>query len=431
MQQKILTFQVEEQCIRAPRCKVVSDSRNYLRARFSFSENWRGLTKTAVFQGADGQAYHMLLEDDSCVIPAEVITPTRFFVSVFGGDRLTTDRAVVAVEASGFAAGVTPPTPTPDIYAQLVSTVETERQLAEAAAVTAGEKTEVCTTAAVTAAVAADDATARANEASFYADQCSENADVAAKAAVTLQKAEEAAENFMEQLPDVAAGKSCYRVIEQNKQVSTGLWVGTKAEYDALPQAPENTLVFKTDDDTAERLTAAEESIAAVKKTVVAAQGDITSTQVELSVAQTDIRATAERVSAAEENITAAEKEIDTNTEKVAAAQADITATQTDVANLKNLVSKSYLISDSSAYGSSLMEWCNAHPKTGIQLAQLGAGAAVDAPAEYCLAFYACSSSLDRRTLWIIAPGGKIYARIYLDGTWQSWYLYSGTAFTV
>lgn len=169
MQQKTLSFKVDDQFIHGARYRVVADSKNYLCARFSFSECWRGLTKTAVFTGADGAVYHVLLEEDACLVPAEVIRPARFLISVFGGDRLTTDHAVVEVEASGCAEGVTPPVPTPDIYAQLTDAVSTERQLAQAAAVTAGEKAEACGNAAVMAMDAEERAASSRNEAYFYA----------------------------------------------------------------------------------------------------------------------------------------------------------------------------------------------------------------------------------------------------------------------
>lgn len=152
MQQKFLEFIVDDQFIRAPHYTVVADSRDYLKARFSFSEHWRELTKTAVFQGADGKAYFVVLDKDICLIPWEVIQPTQFLVSVFGGDRLTADRAVVEVAASGFTAnGVTPPAPTPDVYNQLTETVSLERQIAENAATTATEKAEQCVTLVSTA----------------------------------------------------------------------------------------------------------------------------------------------------------------------------------------------------------------------------------------------------------------------------------------
>ncbi|MBQ6706796.1 MAG: hypothetical protein IJN07_04760 [Clostridia bacterium] len=179
MQQKILHFRVEDQHIHAPHYRVVGDSRNYLVARFSFGENWRGLTKTAVFQGADRKAYHVVLENDRCVIPAEVLRPTRFTVSVFGGDRLTTDRATVAVDGSGMVAGISPPTPTPDVYNQLLSQVETERQLAQAASITAAEKADT----AVTAATAADMAAEQAENAAVSSAKSEQNAAACAKTA--------------------------------------------------------------------------------------------------------------------------------------------------------------------------------------------------------------------------------------------------------
>ncbi len=180
MQQKILEFHVEDQHIHAPHYRVVGDSRNYLVARFSFGPAWRGLTKTAVFQGADGNVYHLLIENDRCVVPAEVLQPTRFTLSVFGGDRLTTDRAVVTVEASGMVEGVSPPTPTPDIYDQLLDSVATERQLASAAAVTAGEKADVAVAATATAQTAmeeARDAAAAAAASAVQSEQASQYAE--------------------------------------------------------------------------------------------------------------------------------------------------------------------------------------------------------------------------------------------------------------
>ncbi len=194
MRQKTLSFKVDDQFIRTPCYRVVADSKNYLYARFSFSDSWQGLTKTAVFTGADGTSYHMLLEDDGCLIPAEVIKPTRFLISVFGGDRLTTDQAVVEVEASGCVDGITPPVPTPDIYTQFVDAASTERQLAQAAAVTAGEQAEQSGNAAMMAMEAEERATSARNEAYFYANEAS-NAEQAVRAAVaeTRQHAESVA----------------------------------------------------------------------------------------------------------------------------------------------------------------------------------------------------------------------------------------------
>ncbi len=103
---------------------LAADSKNYLKACFEFSSEWNGRTKTAVFEGSGGTVYHMLLDGDSCMVPAEVIAAPGFTVSVFGGDRLTTQMVFVEVEPSGCLTGVTPPEPTPDIYDQLIGEVE-------------------------------------------------------------------------------------------------------------------------------------------------------------------------------------------------------------------------------------------------------------------------------------------------------------------
>lgn len=207
MKQKTLDFFVDEQFIRAPHHKVVADSRGYLTARFSFGEAWRGLTKTAVFLGADGRTYHVLLTDDACEVPPQVLHPTQFFVSVFGGDRLTTDRVAVEVAASGFAAGITPPPTTPDIYSQLTAVFAEKQQAATAAADRAEEKAAAAAdassaaqdaltkanTAAVTAAVSADSAESHARASTFFAEQSTDSADDAKAAKEAAQTAATAA----------------------------------------------------------------------------------------------------------------------------------------------------------------------------------------------------------------------------------------------
>ena len=134
MKQKQLRFTVDGQEIRARPVTVVADSRNYLVAEFVFSGDWEGLEKTAVFEQASGMVYHVLVQDGTCTVPAEVIQVPWFRVSVFGGDRLTTNRVEVSVCQSGFLPGVTPPAPTPDIYDQLLRSVAAEREQAAASA---------------------------------------------------------------------------------------------------------------------------------------------------------------------------------------------------------------------------------------------------------------------------------------------------------
>lgn len=104
---------------------VASGSKNYLFAEFRFSKEWAGINKTAVFTSADGsKSYHMLLDKGRCAVPAEVIAEGGFYISVFGGDRITSTQIYIDVSESGIVAGLTPPSPTPDVYNQILEKVQ-------------------------------------------------------------------------------------------------------------------------------------------------------------------------------------------------------------------------------------------------------------------------------------------------------------------
>lgn len=53
--------------------ETAEGTREYLRAEFSFSEEWDGTVKTAFFRGADGENHPKLLKDDTCIVPAEAL----------------------------------------------------------------------------------------------------------------------------------------------------------------------------------------------------------------------------------------------------------------------------------------------------------------------------------------------------------------------
>lgn len=120
----MLEFNVKNQTIiRTDDFEAVSDSRNYLTAKFTFTEEWTG-EKTAIF-GYEGRRLWVLLEDDACIVPWEVIKPPFFTVSVFCGDRITAGTATVEVEKSGYTDGEAPKQPEPDIYTQILKSVMT------------------------------------------------------------------------------------------------------------------------------------------------------------------------------------------------------------------------------------------------------------------------------------------------------------------
>lgn len=130
----ILLFTVDHQRMDTSNTRhVVTDSREYLKAKFIFTPDWDGCVKTAIFSGTE-KAYEVLLTGDECTVPHEVLGG-RFGVSVFGinGDmRITTDTAYITVHKSGFAEGETPSDPTPTVYEQLLNEIEENKQSAEA-----------------------------------------------------------------------------------------------------------------------------------------------------------------------------------------------------------------------------------------------------------------------------------------------------------
>ncbi len=122
-----LEFNIKNQSIsRVDNHEVVADSKNYLRAHFSFSNDWDDVNKTAVFKHGE-DVYNVILIDDACLVPHEVIKANYFTVSVFGGDLITVDKSDVFVCACGLEEGQTPSEPTPDVYAQILN-VATEAE---------------------------------------------------------------------------------------------------------------------------------------------------------------------------------------------------------------------------------------------------------------------------------------------------------------
>ena len=121
-----LVFNVARQIIslKDTETKVVAKSRNYLQCKFCFCDDWSEATKTAVFVSASGETYNVLLENDSCLVPWEVIEHPHFTVSVFGGDRITANKVVVKVMKCGYCEGETPKPPTPDIYTQILNSAK-------------------------------------------------------------------------------------------------------------------------------------------------------------------------------------------------------------------------------------------------------------------------------------------------------------------
>lgn len=109
----------------------VADSVKYLTAKFTFSEDWNGVIKSATFFPVNGEPFTQTLEGDGCVVPHEVIKAPLFKVSVFGGELITTNKVIISVIESGYAKGQTPKPPTPDVYSQILEKVTHTEEIAE------------------------------------------------------------------------------------------------------------------------------------------------------------------------------------------------------------------------------------------------------------------------------------------------------------
>jgi len=102
---RTLRFLVDGQIIeKDPKCDfsgLVSGTEGYLRAEFSFSNEWDKCHKAASFWKF-GEENPIILENNACIIPAAALTYKFFEVSVMGmrkGYTITTNR--IRVEQGG------------------------------------------------------------------------------------------------------------------------------------------------------------------------------------------------------------------------------------------------------------------------------------------------------------------------------------------
>ena len=103
---RVLEFKADRQLLQKdPACdfsNIAPGTSGYLTAHFNFSPNeWRDCVKAASFW-YNGKEYAVLLTDDACIIPPEVLVGRKFEVSVSGvratGYRITTTRTTVKQE---------------------------------------------------------------------------------------------------------------------------------------------------------------------------------------------------------------------------------------------------------------------------------------------------------------------------------------------
>ena len=101
---RTLKFIITDQAItKDPNCDfsgIVAGTEGYLRAEFSFSEEWQGCRMAAVFS-CMRKEYPQPIKNGSCVIPAEALEWDYFGVRVVGqreNYRITTNEIKIRQE---------------------------------------------------------------------------------------------------------------------------------------------------------------------------------------------------------------------------------------------------------------------------------------------------------------------------------------------
>lgn len=195
---------------------LAADSVDFVGFEFILPEDWDGYTLHATFQQAD-KAYTQVLEDRKCTLPPEIVVG-NCGIGLFGyqpgkSPRATTNLLNVQVCQSGFVPdGEYPVPPTPDLYSQLLSQLDSKVDEAEQFAVSAVQAAQQAQShanqvkseadlvvklsddVAKKATQASDDSTAAA-QAKEAAETAKRLAETARDAAETAQKAAETAQS--------------------------------------------------------------------------------------------------------------------------------------------------------------------------------------------------------------------------------------------
>lgn len=100
---------------------LIGDNSDY-EAVFAFDNEWLGKTKTARFI-MDGQYVDVVLTDNKCTIPVEILTKGYLSVGVYSSE-MTTTSCEVYITPSVKDIGGNIADPTPDVYNQIIDAID-------------------------------------------------------------------------------------------------------------------------------------------------------------------------------------------------------------------------------------------------------------------------------------------------------------------
>lgn len=229
-----VNFNINAGKIGADTSVITADSAEFVTASFSFDASWSGLYKTAVFRFGE-KVYHVVLENDACKFPQEVLLNGMCYVSVFGvlsSTRATTTEVGIEVEKSGFVK-VEPAAQTPDPYNYFLQAATAQKQAAEAAAAEALESQNKAQLAATAATEQNNAAYQNAQSAAQSANSAEGYKALAQQSAQTAENAKGSASTAAEQArANAAAAQS------SADQAATNAAVAESAKAACLALAP-------------------------------------------------------------------------------------------------------------------------------------------------------------------------------------------------
>ena len=126
----VIKFKVHQQTLIAPYPPtVVSRSQDYLKAQFTFTEDWNNTQKIAQFVRDDLKYNIMLDPTDSCLVPWELLlTEGSFSVTVWANNYpdednliITTNKVIVAVHPDGLDDDLLPTEPTEGLEGSILN----------------------------------------------------------------------------------------------------------------------------------------------------------------------------------------------------------------------------------------------------------------------------------------------------------------------
>lgn len=122
----MLEFLVQNQTIkRLDKNQIVANSQEYLTADYSFTNDWAGLSKTAIFTSGTESIAIILDENNQITEDKQLnLTAGRWIASVvgiLGTKKIITNVVSITVIDSGADSGEEPAEPTPDVYEQIIT----------------------------------------------------------------------------------------------------------------------------------------------------------------------------------------------------------------------------------------------------------------------------------------------------------------------